>query len=393
MLTRLPIISASIDRSGFLRALRRIGDRRLSKKFNSELSLYLGLGPIYLTNSGISSFYLILEGLKEESTRKEVILPAYTAGSLVVAVRKAGLKPVLCDISLEDFNLDTESLHQAISLDTLAVVCVHMFGIGAHYIEELRNQIPHDTSLIEDCAQSMGTRIGQKYTGSFGDLSFFSFNRGKNLPAFGGGCIVVNSGELTRNIDSVYLPKIKDNTVWSNFSLPLKALAFSLASNPVIYCCGYPVISLFKETAPPEDFSVRRIHNFQAGLGLELMRKKDEIFAKRHDHGTYLLDALSGIPGIALPKIREDIYVVFNRLPILFQEPLKVDAAEKKLLAAGIEASRMYLEPLHHMFELGYKKEEFPNAVYFSERLLTLPVHPLVRQQDLERIVEVIGKI
>ena len=45
------------------------------------------------------------------------------------------------------------------------------------------------------------------------------------------------------------------------------------------------------------------------------------------------------------------------------------------------------------MFELGYKKEEFPNAVYFSERLLTLPVHPLVRQQDLERIVEVIGKI
>jgi len=393
MLTRLPIISSCIDWRGFSRALKRIGDKNISEEFNSELSAYLGLGPVYLTNSGISSFYLILKGLKEKSARKEVVLPAYTAGSLVVAVMKAGLRPVLCDISLEDFNLDKGSLLKAVSSDTLAVICVHMFGIGIRFIEELKKEMPQDVSLIEDCAQSMGTRVGRRYTGSFGDLSFFSFNRGKNLPAFGGGCIIINSQEMTEGIDSVYGREIKDDGGWSDFNLFTKALAFSFASNPFIYYCGYPLISRFKETAPPKDFAMRKIHNFQAGLGLELMRKREEIFTRRHHNGAYLLGALSGSAGIALPKISEEIFPVFNRFPVLFQDPRKKDIAERRLWENGIEASRMYLRPLHHMFDLGYKQQEFPNAVYFSERLLTLPAHPALRQEDLERMTKVVLKI
>jgi len=76
------------------------------------------------------------------SPHSEVILPAYTAGSLVVAVGKAGLKPVLCDISLDNYNAAAPDMLRLVGADTLAVVCVHMFGIPVDGIEKLRQGMP-----------------------------------------------------------------------------------------------------------------------------------------------------------------------------------------------------------------------------------------------------------
>ena len=125
-----------------------------------------------------------------------MILPAYTAGSLIVAVKKAGLIPVLCDISLDDFNADRSSVRAAIADNTLAVVMVHMFGIPVGYIEDLKAAMPNHVFLIEDCCQAMGSRIKDKPVGFFGDIGFFSFNRGKNLSANNGGCIITRNSSL-----------------------------------------------------------------------------------------------------------------------------------------------------------------------------------------------------
>ena len=63
---------------------------------------------------------------------------------------------------------------------------------------------------------------------------------------------------------------------------------------------------------------------------------------------------------------------------------------EKALLKAGIDTSRMYLKPVHRIFDLGFKQDDFPNATYLAERLLTLPTHPLVREEDLSNIIRTI---
>jgi dTDP-4-amino-4,6-dideoxygalactose transaminase len=389
MIPRIPIISSSVTCADLLYAFMHAYDKSISGKFASALSEFTQSRYIYLTNSGISAFYIILEVLKEKSYRKEVVLPAYTAGSLVVAVLKAGLKPVLCDISLEDFNLDRHYLAKVISSDTLAVVLVHAFGIGITNIGQLRDRVPYEVFFIEDCAQSMGSEIRGKQTGSFTEIGFFSFNRGKNLPTCGGGCIITTdekiAGTIAKNIS-----RLKEEGIFFKVAVPLQSLIFHLATNPYIYGLTYKFASYFKETAPPKDIVIQKNNHFRAALGLRLMKKREALFSQRYKNGMFLINALKDLKEIILPKILNDSRPVFNRLPVIFKDLRRRQEVKKRLWRQGIETSDMYSQPLHRMFNLGYGKEEFPNANYFTEHLLVLPVHPGVKQEDLMKMIKVI---
>ena len=128
---KMPVIGYRIPLSDLLSGLMGFVSSSSKDEFRDILSGFIKSRHVSFMNSGISAFYIALLALKKRSHRTEVVLPAYTAPSLVVAVNKAGLKPVLCDISLEDFNMDTDALLKMISSETLCVVCVHMFGMPA----------------------------------------------------------------------------------------------------------------------------------------------------------------------------------------------------------------------------------------------------------------------
>ncbi|MBP7055763.1 MAG: DegT/DnrJ/EryC1/StrS family aminotransferase [Candidatus Omnitrophica bacterium] len=384
MISKLPIISSPVTFADSANAARGIFEKNISEDFARQLALYLSSRYVKLCNSGIAAYYIILKALKARYNKYEVIIPAYTAGCLVTALRKAGLKPVLCDISLADFNADANEMINLISDRTLAVTCIHMFGIGMESIERVRESLPPATVLIEDCAQSMGSMINGRIAGSFGDVGFFSFNRGKNLPISGGGCISTNSDILWGIINS-------QSAVMTEKSRPglsdiIKSLAFTFASNPRVYGMLYPAISRFKETVPPDDVDVGMPTDFQAALGAILIKKKEAIFAKRRGNGIKLINALKDIKGILLPVISSGNSPVFNRMPLVFEDAGMLTRAEKLLWAKGIESSRMYIRPLHHMFDLGYKGSDFPHANYFAQRLLTLPVHQAVTDNHIEII-------
>jgi len=343
-------------------------------------------------DSGIAAFYLILEALKTLSPRTEIVLPAYTAGSLVVAVRKAGLKPVLCDVSLRDYNADEECLSQAVGGNTLAVAAVHMFGIPLGYIETLRGRIPAGVYLIEDCCQAMGSRVKDKQAGSFSDVCFFSFNRGKNLPANNGGCIAARTSTLEQAIRNVAatvaLPGAFD---WCGAFL--KNLLFSIGTRPFVYGMASAFAQGFRETAPPRDLDARQMGNFQSALCLRSLRRADSLFMARYRNGMELLGGLKGARGLRLPVIREDLWPVFNRFPILLEDEHRISETRKILWDKGIETSNMYAKPLHHMFDLGYGKDDFPNARYLARHLLTLPVHPGVGSAHIRTIINTLRGI
>ncbi|MFA5118429.1 MAG: DegT/DnrJ/EryC1/StrS family aminotransferase [Candidatus Omnitrophota bacterium] len=392
MIAKIPIIGGVFDLGDLAYAVRHSRDAFISNEFSFAVSLQMQQKYVYLVNSGIASLYLALMVLREKSDKKEVVLPAYTAGSLVVAVKKAGLKPVLCDISMDDFNADAESLFAAVSADTLAVVCVHMFGIGMQSVGRIREKIRRDVFVIEDCAQAMGSRVDAKPVGSFSDISFLSFNRGKNLSAYAGGALMTNSKELAEISSRLYARLFKREGIWGNSILAAKTFAFGQAVNPFLYGAGFPLISLFKSTHPPRDFSVEKITNFSAGLGLMLLKKAEEFFTRRNRYGMRIIESLQASKGIILPRIAPDARAVFNRLPVVFKDINKVEEVRKRLWKAGIEASRMYLRPLHHMFELGYQPAAFPHACYLAAHLLTLPVHPDVPDHLLLKMIYIIDE-
>ncbi len=389
MIRKTPIIDSSVKAGDIAYALKRPNDALILPEFEAAMSRHANCRYIYPVNSGIAAFYIILKAVSGDSRKTEVVLPAYTAGSLVVAVRKAGLTPVLCDISLEDFNSDPEAMIKAVSDRTLAVLCVHMYGITMSAIEGLKQKLPPGVIVIEDCAQAMGSAIGGKLVGSFGDVSFFSFNRGKNLPIFGGGCIATNDAGISEAITCA-VKSYAAGKGESAVSTLLKVAAVSTALNPYVYGACYNFISRFKSDSPPLDFSVGRIGRCQAALAFSILRRFELMAAQRRENGMLLINGLKGLKEITVPEVSGRGSMAFNRFPIVITDRGSRDMVARRLWRAGIESSRMYNRPLHHMFDLGYGAGEFPNACYAAQRLLALPVHPSIGRDCLSRAVDVI---
>jgi perosamine synthetase len=353
-----------------------------------DLARYLSLRNIFFVNSGMAAFQLILGALQQLSRNKEVILPAYTAPSLVPIIQSCGLRPVLCDINLADFNIDLDLLPQAVSADTLCIVPTYLFGLGIKGVQDLKKKYP-GIFIVEDCAQSMGTVIGGKPSGSFSDISFFSFNRGKNLPTYGGGFIATNSDPLAQLLKekTSALPR---PGLLSGALLPVKMVLFALAVRPVLHYWGYPLISFFKERPVPPGEKPTGYSGFQAGMARSLMRRAEELTRQRYRKGMKLVTGLSACPGLIVPSIPAGTIPAFSRVPVIFKEIAAKEKAKKMLARAGIDTSSMYGQPLHHIFALGYGPADFPQADYCAERILTLPVHSLVREEDIKNMVRII---
>lgn len=388
MIRKFPIIRPSATLRDIWRAIFVNWDTS-ADNFVEHIASQANKKFVYLADSGLSAFYLALKVLKDSSERREVVLPAYTAGSLVVAIKKAGLKPVLVDISLEDFNLDRRLLAGVISNNTLAVVAVHMFGIPIHDCAALKAMIPPEVCFIEDCCQAQGCRVNNLAVGSFGQISFFSFNRGKNFSIFGGGAVATDNEALAEEIGKT-LRQAPEYRVFHEFRWGGKMCFSVMGTNPYIYNCVNSLAAGFKENAPPDDFTVRRLSGLGTALATVLMNKSASFFAARNRNGEYLLKGLKYLPGLRLAEIKPDIYPVYNRFPVLFEAEENLDKKQKKLWRAGFESSRMYFSSLHKMFRLGYLPQDFPQANFFAQHLLTLPVYPSLGERELSRMIEIL---
>lgn len=381
---KLPMSALPIDLAKVLSI--KPADR---KELAVALAAYTGAKHIYLAGSGVLGFYKILKVLKRPNKKNEVILPAFTAGSLIVAIRKAGLKPVLCDISMNDFNMDITAAGRLVGKDTLAVLGVHMFGIVNMAFDGMKSAFP-DIYMIEDCAQAMGSRGCGKSVGSMGDVSFFSFNKGKNMPLVKGGFVATNDPSLGKAIECE-ISGGKYQT--SQVSLRIKMAILALLADPFAYGLFYGMLDAWRDKKPPMDIEEASFTDIQAGFGLELLKMLEGLSEKRYMNGMKLLRGLEGAEGLILPRISADTRPAFNRLPIVFKDIRHREAIAKELWRSGIETGSLYPEPLHHMFRLGYARDEFPNASYVASHLWTFPVHPMVTEEDIDRMTGIIRRV
>jgi len=380
MIRKIPVVATPI----YLKDLfyyRHLFKKGLDPKeqFINSFGNYIGAKYTFLFNSATSSFYIILTSLKRISEKREVILPAYTASSLVLAVRKAGLIPVFCDISLDDFNMDLKALPGLVNKDTLCIVGVHMFGIPMEGLEEIKAEFP-GVFLVEDCAQSLGSRLKGRLVGNTGDISLFSFNRGKNLPTYGGGCIATNSVEVAEEIKKASALFVEKNNLFLEWLGILKIIALYVAVKPHLYGALHFLISPFREQSGVCDFSVRGYTDFNASVALSILKGIDKMSKARYENGMKIIKALKLEKDIITPRISEDTQPAFNRLPIVFKDLHKRRRIKNELRHLGIESSYMYTAPLATL----------TNSVYLSGHLLTIPVHPLVGDKEIDRIIKTI---
>lgn len=160
------------------------------ERFEAEMADYLGTGAAIGVNSGTSALHLAMLGCGLDAG-DEVLVPAHTFIATVWGVLYAGLTPVFCDVDPITGNIDVADAAQRITSRTKAMIPVHLYGQTADMDAVLDLARAHGLAVVEDNAQGIGARIGEKAAGTLGRFGCFSFYPGKNLGAAGEAGLVM----------------------------------------------------------------------------------------------------------------------------------------------------------------------------------------------------------
>ncbi|MBI3583557.1 MAG: DegT/DnrJ/EryC1/StrS family aminotransferase [Nitrospinae bacterium] len=170
------------------------------ESFENEFASYIGVRFGIGVGSGTEALHLALLacGIGEND---EVITVSHTAVATVAAIQLCGAKPVLVDIDLDTYTINTKQVERAITNKTRTIIPVHLYGHPSNMEKITEIARCYGLKIIEDCAQSHGAIYKGRKTGALGDIAAFSFYPTKNLGAIGdGGIVVTDNPELAERV-------------------------------------------------------------------------------------------------------------------------------------------------------------------------------------------------
>jgi dTDP-4-amino-4,6-dideoxygalactose transaminase len=164
--------------------------------FEAEFAEYVGAKHCIGVANGLDALILSIEALNLPQG-SDILVASNTYIATILAIVRAGHKPVLVEPELETFNIDATRLAPALTSKTRAICVTHLFGKTCRMDAISAFAQEHGLKVVEDCAQSHGARLSQQMTGTFGHAGCFSFYPTKNLGAIGdAGAVVTNDDVL-----------------------------------------------------------------------------------------------------------------------------------------------------------------------------------------------------
>lgn len=350
-------------------------------KLEHELAERVGRSHCIATGSGTMALTMALEvlGLPPGS---EVIVPSVCCPSVPFAVAYAGLVPVFCDVSPDDYVLDAACVDAALSDRTRAIVGVHLFGSPAPVDDLVAYARSHSLAFIEDAAQAFGGRYRGEMLGGFGTMSITSFGHAKILSAEGGGAVFTDDADTARALRDSPRLSGSGNTALATLSrrlyehvdptrpgsiFPSKAARIRLAAR------------LFKS------MSLRPLQPRQAALVSELLPHLDENIDVRNHHASLYRDLLSGA-GVVHPSSRAG--GACFRYTVRLEDDVR-SHIRRELIRRGIWVSALY-PALHDWYGA---PGPLPVAESVAPRLLNLPVAPPCDVDDVKRISSALSEL
>lgn len=170
-------------------------------EFEKELAFKVSAGYAAALASGTSAIHMALKAAGVEKN-DIVFCQSLTFSATCNPIIYQNAIPVFIDSNYETWNMDPKALEDAFKKypSVKAVLVVHLYGISADMDKIVELCKKHNVTLIEDAAESLGTKYKGKYTGTFGDYGIYSFNGNKIITTSGGGMLVSNNEERIQKI-------------------------------------------------------------------------------------------------------------------------------------------------------------------------------------------------
>lgn len=287
----------------------------------------------------------------------EVITTPFTFFATAGSIYRQGLRPVFVDIDPDTFNLDTEQLEEAVNEKTRAIMPVHLFGQMADMDTVLDVAEKHDLRVIEDAAQAIGAKQNDAPAGSLGDCGCFSFFPSKNLGGAGDG------GLITCQDEALY--------------------------QRLLMLRNHGAHERYYHDEVGGNF---RLDTLQAAYLSVKLKHLSDWHEGRRKNAAYYDEQLAGIEQVKTPVIEEGNDSIYNQYTLRVENR---DALQAYLKEAGIGSAIYYPLCMHEQkcfSYLGYKVGEFPNAEHAASEVLSIPVYPELKEQQLAHVVETIKR-
>ena len=339
------------------------GGKRV-RELESLLQDYLNVKNVVSINSGTSALLAALIAA-DVKIGDEVLLPSFTFVATANSILAAGAKPVFVDVNKYDYTIDVSDLKAKITKKTRAIVPVHLYGHPSDMDEIAEVAETKSISIIEDACQSLGSTYNNRQTGTFGIMGCFSFYASKVMTSGEGGAVVTNDDSIAEK-----LKMIRNHGMVEGYDTRILGLNLRL-----------PEIS--------------------AAIAKTQMGKLREMLGLRRRNAEMLTTLISDVAnenGIILPRESQSKRFNWYLYTIAITKDNLRDKIQKKMtLNDKIGATVYYDPPVHKtpyyegIMASGTAPQRssvmgLPNTEWASKHVLSLPIHPMVTPEGLERV-------
>jgi dTDP-4-amino-4,6-dideoxygalactose transaminase len=343
-------------------------------QFEEEFKTYIGAKHAVAVSSCTAALHvaIVSAGIKEGD---EVITSPITFPATANAILYERATPIFVDVDTKTFNIDPKLIEERITPRTKAVIPVHLAGqpCDMHPIIDIACQ--HNLIIIEDAAHAVGAKYGDKKIGNIGNAGCFSFYASKNLVTGDGGMLTTNDDKFAEFARVISLHGMS-TTAWKRYSKE-----------------GTPNWEL---VYPGFKYNMTDI---EASLGIHQLRKLERNIELREKWSLLYDKMLSDIPEIILPyrapgqRHAYHLYIIKLKLELFkvtrnkFMEMLKAEN-----IGCGIHFVSVHIQP-YYQKRFAFKREDYPNATWLSDRIISLPLFPQMTESDISSVVYALKKV
>lgn len=360
------------------------------KEFETSFLKYLELDGIkhaQATNSCTAAMHLalLLEGIGEYgggSKEDEVIVPAVTFPSTANVVEHVGAKVIFADVEKDTLNIDYSDVTKKITDRTKAIIPVSLYG-QPYNINHFKNLAGKGIKIIQDNAHAVESRYESLSLPIYADYSCYSFYATKNMTTAEGGMLIVNDEEKRAKAEMLCLHGLSKDA-WKRYQ-----------------ATGYQLWDL---EFPGWKYNMTDI---AAAMGLCQLKRLDKNWKRRIEIVDKYIDELIGLKGITLLYNSiihlKGVRNSYHLFPIIFDgernEKIKKMTQEeiiRKIESHGVGVGVHFpCLPLtkYYSEKYGYKEDDFPVASKMTEKIVSIPLYPGLKDSEVDRIINAIKEV